>query len=468
MSLTVHQLRSLVDRLQASVIGNTLHHIAMLDSYRLLLCWNAPEEHPPLLACWEKHLHRLHQTQRYVAPKKQPPNKGLEATLNEALATSTLSKVALINDDRIVALTFDTRSGPRDLVLQLIPGQAGVCLLNGTKVLATTNPKSPPTYTPPPGGHPPPQEESLPCDAIDACYRKKEDEQVLETRRSEFTHGLAAKLKKLKREHHKLQKQLQTYSQWPKKQHEGQLLQANFHRLRRGLDTIALEDWEQSQEALEITLDPKLSPQDQVESFFKTSRKWRRGIAPTEERLGNTEQAIATHTQLLDRLHNATTLTEIADIAATSGIKQQGKVSAQPQKPATRRPYRDYHTAAGWTILVGRSASDNDTLTFTVANGNDYWLHVADYPGSHVILRPPKKGMDPDQETLHDAALVAMRYSKAKERGTAEVHITQKKHVRRPPRGRPGQVFIANYRAIGVDDDSDRWDQLRKREGKML
>ena len=35
-----------------------------------------------------------------------------------------------------------------------------------------------------------------------------------------------------------------------------------------------------------------------------------------------------------------------------------------------------YELADGWKILAGRTASDNDRLTFRVAGANDFWFHV--------------------------------------------------------------------------------------------
>ena len=42
-------------------------------------------------------------------------------------------------------------------------------------------------------------------------------------------------------------------------------------------------------------------------------------------------------------------------------------------------------------ILVGNKDRDNDDLPFKVAAAQDFWLHVADNSGEHVIVRNENK-----------------------------------------------------------------------------
>ena len=38
-------------------------------------------------------------------------------------------------------------------------------------------------------------------------------------------------------------------------------------------------------------------------------------------------------------------------------------------------------------IWIGKNNIQNDYLTNHLAKGTDYWFHVKDAPGAHVILR---------------------------------------------------------------------------------
>ncbi len=81
-------------------------------------------------------------------------------------------------------------------------------------------------------------------------------------------------------------------------------------------------------------------------------------------------------------------------------------------------PYREFWSRSGLRIWVGKKAKDNDTLTFKLAHGSDFWLHVHGYPGSHVIIKI-NKGKDPDADTIQDALQLALYYSQAKSQGSS-------------------------------------------------
>ena len=70
----------------------------------------------------------------------------------------------------------------------------------------------------------------------------------------------------------------------------------------------------------------------------------------------------------------------------------------------------------GWEILVGKGAHDNDELSTKIAEPLDYWFHVQDYSGSHVIIRCPD-GIEPPHEIVQYAAQLAAWHSKARGAG---------------------------------------------------
>jgi predicted ribosome quality control (RQC) complex YloA/Tae2 family protein len=104
----------------------------------------------------------------------------------------------------------------------------------------------------------------------------------------------------------------------------------------------------------------------------------------------------------------------------------------------------------GFEVLVGKRAGDNDELTFRVAEPRDFWLHVADYSGSHVVVRNPDDLPELPREVLERAAELAAHYSKAQNaRGKIEVHVCRAADVRKP-RGAPAGLV-----------ELRRWDSLR-------
>lgn len=105
----------------------------------------------------------------------------------------------------------------------------------------------------------------------------------------------------------------------------------------------------------------------------------------------------------------------------------------------------------GMSVLVGRSAADNDVLTFKLAAPRDFWLHVAGESGSHVVVRNPEDLDTLPRDTLRFAAALAAGYSKAKNASKVTVHVAQRRDVRKGRGLTPGQVILAGgYRSVKV------------------
>jgi len=114
------------------------------------------------------------------------------------------------------------------------------------------------------------------------------------------------------------------------------------------------------------------------------------------------------------------------------------------------RPYRTV-TIDGHEILVGRGAVENDELTFTVAEPDDLWLHVAGgIAGSHVVVRNPEKQPTLPHAVIERAAILAAWHSKARGRARVEVHYCRVADVRKR-RGAPaGEVELKRWERIRV------------------
>ena len=111
---------------------------------------------------------------------------------------------------------------------------------------------------------------------------------------------------------------------------------------------------------------------------------------------------------------------------------------------------RNFTSTEGFEILVGKGAKDNDHLTFRVAKSNDLWLHAADYPGSHVVVRSQNRQEIPPK-TLLEAAQLAAFYSQAREESKVAVHYTLRKFVHKPKGAVAGLVNLASFKTILVE-----------------
>jgi predicted ribosome quality control (RQC) complex YloA/Tae2 family protein len=113
----------------------------------------------------------------------------------------------------------------------------------------------------------------------------------------------------------------------------------------------------------------------------------------------------------------------------------------------------DYRTIEidGCEIIFGRTARDNDAVTFRLARPNDTWMHAAGFAGTHVIVRAPESGGPVPASVVERAAQVAVYHSKARDaRGKVAVHVCRAGDVRKPRGAPPGQVEIRRFEALKV------------------
>ncbi|HEV7843269.1 MAG TPA: NFACT RNA binding domain-containing protein, partial [Pyrinomonadaceae bacterium] len=133
-----------------------------------------------------------------------------------------------------------------------------------------------------------------------------------------------------------------------------------------------------------------------------------------------------------------------------AGKEREGKASVRRKEADGVPGARRYRSSDGYEILVGRAARDNDYLTFRVARPHDLWLHAADYPGSHVVVRNPSRKEIP-QRTVFEAAQLAAHFSHAKRDAKVNVHYTERKFLAKPKGAAPGLVRMSSFRTLTVE-----------------
>jgi predicted ribosome quality control (RQC) complex YloA/Tae2 family protein len=114
----------------------------------------------------------------------------------------------------------------------------------------------------------------------------------------------------------------------------------------------------------------------------------------------------------------------------------------------------------GMTVLVGRTARDNDVLSLKLAAPRDFWFHVAGESGSHVVVRNPEKLDALPRETKRFAAALAAGYSKARRGGKVAVHMARAGDVSKPRALAPGKVHLRRFTTVHasplrLDDEED-------------
>ena len=201
-------------------------------------------------------------------------------------------------------------------------------------------------------------------------------------------------------------------------------------------------------EPVVVPLDAARTPVQQAEALFKRAGKLERAALFIPARRAHLQNDLDYIDQLEADLTQAQSQPEIAAVRQAlhaAGLLPTAKATAErAAPPAGPRRY----TLEGCTIWVGRNAQQNDKLTFTTAKPDDYWLHVRGAPGSHVLVHCVQG--EPSAAVLETAARLAAHFSTHSGERAADVIVTQRRHLARPPDGRPGQVHVRQESVLRV------------------
>ncbi len=104
-----------------------------------------------------------------------------------------------------------------------------------------------------------------------------------------------------------------------------------------------------------------------------------------------------------------------------------------------------------WDIYIGKNGPNNDLLTFEFAHKWDLWLHTQGVPGSHVIIRLPRKNVQPPRSVIERAAAIAASNSKARFSASVPVMVTEVRYVSRIRKAPPGKVSVRNEEILFVE-----------------
>lgn len=448
-----------------------------------------------------------------VAREKRPkgPLGPFFRDVEQALAGARLKRIVQLARDRAVALEFDrTADGePRSLVLELFGRRANLVLCGrGERVQSVLVPpgaggKSPPRLQPgepwsAPGGPPrePPSGERLARDLAalapdgeppGAAAGLEPDPRAplswaVETVLADEAHGaereraardvrsrLERKLGRARGLVAGLEKRATASDDAERVRLDGELLKASQSSWKRGAESVELPDvYTEDAPLRRIALDPRRSPRENVERTFDRYKKLVRAQASVAQELELARARVGALETLLERLDDpASEPLGIEREAIEAGVLDARQVAdvRKRKAPEPRKPYRSFSASRGSEIRVGRSARDNDELTLRHSRGNDLWLHTADAPGSHVVLRL-ERGADPDDDELLDAAHLAAHFSPLREASRVNVHVARRKQVHKPRGAKAGLVSLSGGRVLAVRMQPERIRRLLGRSDR--
>jgi predicted ribosome quality control (RQC) complex YloA/Tae2 family protein len=209
--------------------------------------------------------------------------------------------------------------------------------------------------------------------------------------------------------------------------------------------------YDEAQPEIEIEAEVNATVTEAAEAHFRKYTKARNAEKEIAARISQVEGERESLRQRSARLEAAIEAEDEDAIRSfTGGKKNQGAQKKNEKKASSGGFARSFLSSDGFEILVGKKAKDNDYLTFRAAKSLDTWMHAADYPGSHVVVRNPGRKEIP-QRTLLEAAQLAAFYSQGKKQTKAAVHYTEKKFVNKPRGAAPGLVSLSKFKTLLVE-----------------
>jgi predicted ribosome quality control (RQC) complex YloA/Tae2 family protein len=470
-------LSSVIDELSHLITGARVERVYEGTGRALSVLLRRDRKQYTLLLSPDRSLPRLHLVSKKPAAIASP--SGFSLYLRSHAAGAVITKVSLLNQDRVAEIRFSRQGTGCRLLFELTGPGANILITDeALKILAVYYPvpfgdavKRPMVpgvlYVPLEKG-PSQKHFKISCanlrtdqepsgEQVGPFGANREAEifydQLIQNRdfdsfRTRLRSLVKKTLAKTERRTEALSVDLKAAGKAEEYKRAGNLILANLHRLERGREQAELKGHDG--ETRLVRLDPKRSPAGNAELYFKKYKKAKTGREIIATRLKQADEETSRLRSFLSGLEQAETtdaLVQIhSDLVANGYLpgeaKKKTKQRSQPAQAAFRKiEYK------GWDILVGKSAAGNDYLTTKIARPDDLWLHAEGMPGSHVLIKNPEvRDIPPD--VFAKAASLAAFHSKGKAAAKVAVTYTLAGLVKKPKGAKPGLVVLRARKTI--------------------
>jgi predicted ribosome quality control (RQC) complex YloA/Tae2 family protein len=402
--------------------------------------------------------------------KQSIPHQPFTLVLRKHFSDAKLISITKDENDRIVRFHFETQDEignktERTLIAQLTGKAANLLLLDEKSFVIDSlretfgeGQQIGERYSPPVAQNLKQQEtpfqqqshQTLSA-ALDDFYTQQEKEKSFNQHAKAIRSNLQSEIKRREKLLEKFNRDLSSHGDAERHKHIGDLLLANLSTATRNGNKVSLIDYfAEDAPQIEIEVDVNKTLQEEAAKRFARYAKAKRAAQEIARLKTETENEL---TPLREKLKRLDEVIAAKDFSALENFENKKTSQQQTRKKKSSKEFtgtRRYLSSDGFEIFVGKQSKDNDYLTFRVANSNDLWLHAADYPGSHVIIRNPNRKEIP-QRTILEAAQLAAQYSQAKKETKAAVHYTEKKFVTKPKGAAAGLVRLSSFRTLIVE-----------------
>jgi predicted ribosome quality control (RQC) complex YloA/Tae2 family protein len=200
----------------------------------------------------------------------------------------------------------------------------------------------------------------------------------------------------------------------------------------------------------DIELDATLTLNENAQKYYKAYQKAKRGVAFIKEQLDETKSLI----ELFESFNTYLEISNEADIKDLENDLMPYGYKAKKQKPSKKKqtiPNIVKIEDLDAVYLVGKNHLQNAYVTHELARSTDFFFHVKDAPGSHVVVQTESL----NEPIIRKASMLAAYFSSLRHSSSIPVDYTSMKYVKKIPKVPGYKVMIKNQKTMFIDIDED-------------
>lgn len=294
---------------------------------------------------------------------------------------------------------------------------------------------------------------------LETYYALKNTITRIRQKSTDLRHILQTALERNRKKYDLQMRQLKDTENRDKFKVYGELINTYGYHLEEGAKKLEALNY-YNNEMVSIPLDPTKTAQENSQRYFEKYNKLKRTYEALSRLIQETQEEITYLESVrtsLDIAMSEADLAEIKEELISSGLMRR---KFSKKKVKIKNTPLHYVSSDGYHMYVGKNNFQNDQLTFDLAVGNDWWFHVKQAPGSHVIVKT--NGDELPDRTFEEAGRLAAYYSSMRGVEKVEIDYVEKKHVKKPKGGKPGfVVYYTNYSLV-IDSDISGIQEIRQ------
>ncbi len=292
---------------------------------------------------------------------------------------------------------------------------------------------------------------------LDDFYSVRDRQDRLRSQKRELGRFLARRIERLENKLESLARELVEAKDNETERRYGQLILTYQHAIRAGDRSLECRGFD-GETDYDIPLDPKASPIENSNAYFKAYKKKKNAIPHLRREIAKAKNDVEYFTLLKAQLEDADR--EDTEEIRDELVRHRHLKKKPSRKPPKRKPFHTYEDADGVLILVGMNNRQNAEITHKLAHPDDVWFHVRSAPGSHVLARASQPL---SETTIRTCAQLAAVFSSQKDASSVPVDYTEARRVKKIPGKRACFVRYDRQKTIHIDPDKAFVAELKKR-----